>query len=320
MFGAAVALAFTAGMVATFNPCGFSLLPAYVSAFVAVDSPSERTERRIIRAISGAAVMAMSFVAVFAPVGLLVGTVADPLRRRLPWITIIAGTLLVVAGVAMAIGWKPSVALRMVALRSPGGRFATMAVYGATFALASLSCTIGPFLAVTAAILDRSLWEIVAAYVAYALGMGAMILAISLLVALARTKLVDRLRGLTRKASRVGGALMVVAGLYVIWYARWELAVLSGNLEMGGLVEIGESVRGSVIATITAIGPVRIAVATAIAVVVGLTAARQHVRVRPARRPSDGSGESDGRGTQLTQPGSRRLGPAGRPQVREGQQ
>ena len=37
MFNGPFALAITAGMVATVNPCGFALLPAYLAAFVGLE-------------------------------------------------------------------------------------------------------------------------------------------------------------------------------------------------------------------------------------------------------------------------------------------
>jgi len=36
-------LALTAGMVAAINPCGFSLLPAYIGSFVSATTPMDRS-------------------------------------------------------------------------------------------------------------------------------------------------------------------------------------------------------------------------------------------------------------------------------------
>ena len=41
VFSGPFALALTAGMAATVNPCGFALLPAYLSAFVGLDDGDE---------------------------------------------------------------------------------------------------------------------------------------------------------------------------------------------------------------------------------------------------------------------------------------
>ena len=40
---ARLALAFSAGMVATVNPCGFALLPAYLSYFLGLEEAELRT-------------------------------------------------------------------------------------------------------------------------------------------------------------------------------------------------------------------------------------------------------------------------------------
>ena len=69
MTNSTLALAFTAGMVATFNPCGFSLLPAYLGAFVAGDHVESSTERRLGRAAGVSAAVAIGFVVVFSSVG-----------------------------------------------------------------------------------------------------------------------------------------------------------------------------------------------------------------------------------------------------------
>jgi cytochrome c biogenesis protein CcdA len=49
------AYAFTLGMVATVNPCGFPMLPAYLSFFIgADDTASDRVGSRIPRALRAA--------------------------------------------------------------------------------------------------------------------------------------------------------------------------------------------------------------------------------------------------------------------------
>ena len=40
------AYAFTTGMLATVNPCGFAMLPAYLSYFLGIERPTSRSGRR----------------------------------------------------------------------------------------------------------------------------------------------------------------------------------------------------------------------------------------------------------------------------------
>ena len=292
MISGPIALAFTAGMVATFNPCGFSLLPAYIGAFVAGDHVHDRLDQRILRAVGVAAAVSVGFIVVFASVGLIIDSIAGEARRQLPWVTIVIGGLLVVAGLAMAVGWKPRLAIR-------GPRFSTgtnsprvMVGYGITYAVASLSCTIGPFLAVTGTALSRSTAEGLATYIAYALGMGIIILVLSVASALAHSTVANHMRRLSRIAPRIGGILMVAAGAYAIWYGRWELAVYDGNLDTDPVIETAEDIRLWFVETIQSVGSQRLALLAALAIgtVVALTRLRNQ---STAAAPPAASTDSD---------------------------
>ena len=274
MISSTIVLAFTAGMVATFNPCGFSLLPAYIGAFVTGDEVSERADRRVLRAIGVAAAVSTGFVLVFSTVGLIIDSIAGQAQQQLPWITIFIGAILVVIGFAMAAGWQPKLAIQGPQLSAESNRAAAMVGYGITYAVASLSCTIGPFLAVTGAALAQSPLEAAATYVAYALGMGVIILALSIASALAHTTIAHHMRQFSRHAPRVGGALMVLAGSYAIWYGRWELAVYDGDLGADPVVDRIENLRLWFVAEILRIGAGRLTLVIVIAIVATITVAR----------------------------------------------
>jgi len=284
MISAPVALAFTAGMVAAFNPCGFSLLPAYLGAFVAGDATDLRADQRIARAVGVAAAVSLGFVVVFATAGLVIDQLTSATRERLPWVTIVVGAALVVAGIAMLLGWKPSIAAPGPDLASGRRGIAAMTAYGATFAIASLSCTIGPFLAVTGVALTQSTTQGIATYVAYALGMGTIILAISVVAAIAHTTLIRTIRNLTRVVTRVGGALMIAAGGYAIWYGRWELAVYAGDLDGDPVIDTVEDLRIRIVETVQLLGAGRIALAVALSAGLAVATVRWN-RAAGGQRP-----------------------------------
>ena len=64
----------------------------------------------------------------------------------------------------------------------------------------------------------------VVTYITYAAGMGVVILTLSVSAALAHDSLVGSLRSLSRWAPRLAGLLLVVSGLYAIWYGRHRSA------------------------------------------------------------------------------------------------
>lgn len=272
MISPTLILALTAGMVGAINPCGFSLLPAYIGSFVAGDDADGPLDRRLARAVGSALSVTIGFVLVFVLLGVVLSSLADQVRGQLPWVTMVIGGALVLAGVAVLLGRRlpvPTFALRAASGRGP----AAMVSYGAVYALASLSCTIGPFLAITTAALGQSLAGGLLAYVAYGVGMGVIILAIAASAALARPRPVHRLRRLSRHAVRLGGLLMVISGSYAIWYARWELSVYRGNLGTDVVIETGERWRLNVIGFIENVGAVRLGaiVLAAVAVTIGIS-------------------------------------------------
>ncbi|MDQ3351426.1 MAG: cytochrome c biogenesis protein CcdA [Actinomycetota bacterium] len=280
MIGTPLLLALTAGMVGAINPCGFSLLPAYVGFFVAGDDGQSSLDRRVLRAVSSSVSVTLGFVAVFVTLGVLLGSFADAIQDKLPWVAIVIGVVLVLAGLATVAGQQipvPRLAFHAVKGR---GRVA-MISYGAVYAMASLSCTIGPFLAITTASLNRSLIGGLTTYVAYALGMGVVILAIAFAAALTRPQPVSRLRHLSRYASRLGGVLMVISGGYAVWYARWELSVYRGDLRSNSIVDVVERFRVSLVSWLETVGAMRMTV-----VVVGIVTIT--VLLARLRAPRDG--------------------------------
>jgi cytochrome c biogenesis protein CcdA len=233
MANTTVVLAVSAGMVAAANPCGFAMLPAYLSLLVAgQDSAAGRHAppprvHGVGRALVSTAAMTAGFVAVFGAFGLVLAPVAGWLQPRLPWLTLVLGGVLVLLG-----GWL--IAGRTLPGAGPGrtraprltGSPASMALFGVAYALASLSCTVAPFLAIVVSSLHAgSETEALVLFLAYAGGMGLVVGVTALAVALVRVSMLRRLRRAATIASRVGGILLMLAGAYVAYYGWYELRV-----------------------------------------------------------------------------------------------
>ena len=102
--------------------------------------------------------------------------------------------------------------------------------YGVSYAIASLSCTIGPFLAVTAAGLrSGSVLTGVAIYLAYVGGLTLVVGVLALAAATASSAVAERLRRILPFVNRISGALLVLVGLYVAYYGVYELRLFSAT-------------------------------------------------------------------------------------------
>jgi len=231
MLSGPFALALAAGMAATVNPCGFAMLPAYLAMFLGDDTAEGASGRSAVpRAFAVSAVLTVGFVAVFGLFGLIISPLAIQVEQYLPWATIVIGIALVGLGIALVAGRQLAVHLPKMARGGTDGGLRSMFLFGVSYAVASLSCTIGPFLAVTSTTLGgQSVASGVAVFVVYALGMGLVITALTVAVALAKAGLVARLRRVVPHVSRISGVLLVIAGGYVAWFGWFEIRTLAGG-------------------------------------------------------------------------------------------
>ncbi|HKP43106.1 cytochrome c biogenesis CcdA family protein [Mycobacterium sp.] len=224
-----VALAFGAGLVAALNPCGFAMLPAYLALVVRGERAGQLAA--VGRALAATAAMAAGFVAVFGSFGLLTVSAAATVQRYLPYITVAIGIALVALGVWLLIGREFIVSAPKPSARwAPTARLGSMFTYGLSYAVASLSCTIAPFLAVTGAGLrDGSVAGTVAIYLAYAAGFTVVVGALAVAAAITTSAVADRIRRIVPYVNRISGALLVAVGLYVGYYGLYEVRLFTAN-------------------------------------------------------------------------------------------
>lgn len=224
-------LAFGAGLVAALNPCGFALLPGYLALVVRGDAPRGPLPA-LGRALVATMVMSAGFVAVFGTFGLLTVAAANTVQRYLPYATLVIGVVLIVLGFWLLAGRRLGLllpdALSGRAGWAPTARLGSMAGYGVGYALASLSCTVGPFLAVTGATLESNApLHRVAVFAAYTAGFTLIVGVLAVATALAGTVVVDRLRRIVPYISRISGALLIIVGAYVAYYGWYEIQLFS---------------------------------------------------------------------------------------------
>ena len=219
-----LAYGFAAGLVAAVNPCGFAMLPAYLSFFLGLEGEKEqRGARTIARALGVSAVMTTGFVAVFALVGTILAQLFRSVAGQVGWLTMAIGLVLVGLGIALLAGKELNVRLPKLGKGGTSRELWSVFLFGVSYAVASLSCTITPFLAATATTFNqRGLLAGMIVFVAYGVGMGALIAIVTVAVALARDQMVRKFRQLVRFVNRASGALMVLAGLYVAYYGWYE--------------------------------------------------------------------------------------------------
>lgn len=275
--------ALAAGLVAALNPCGFAMLPSYLTLVVLGSGEQRSRSVAAVRAVLATAAMAVGFLAVFAAFGLIIAPLASQVRRYLPIVTIVIGAGLVALGVWMLSGREITVLLPKPRRGAPTSGLPSMFGYGLAYALASLSCTIGPFFAVTASTFRTgSMLQGVLAYLAYATGMTIVVGILAGGIALAGPGVAGRARELLPYVNRIGGGLVLLVGLYIGYYGIYETRLFFGTGDASDpVINAALSVQQTLAGWIEAIGPIPLAVGLAVLIAVAVGGHR----LRQARRP-----------------------------------
>jgi cytochrome c biogenesis protein CcdA len=238
---APLAIAFGAGMLATVNPCGFAMLPAYLAYFLSAEgSGGDKTGRATIaRSLTVGLAVSAGFIAIFSAVGLAVIHLSAQVYEWTPWATIVIGGVLVVLGLAMLRGYEPTISLPKL---NRGGRdttFSSMFLFGMSYAVASISCSLPLFTSTVVGTFRREdLLSSFAAFVAYALGMTLVLLALTVSMGMARQTLLHGLRKAMRYVTRVSGGLLLVVGAYLVHYGWYERRLQDGSTRGSKVVDL----------------------------------------------------------------------------------
>lgn len=223
--------AFTAGALATLNPCGFAMLPAVLGRFLARGQGGARA------GLGLGLLLSLGALTAFGVMGLLLTLVGTALSRYLRYVNLLLGLFLLTLGALTLAGRGVGLG---VDLRAPEGRgWGEFYLFGLFYGLASLGCTLPVFLAVAGVALSRGPLEGLLALSAYGLGMGAVLMGASLLVGLGKVELVKGLRRAGVYLESLGAGLLLVAGGYLLAY--W-LTFLLGNPALARALGLGAGV------------------------------------------------------------------------------
>ena len=217
---------FGAGMVSTVNPCGFSMLPAYLSIYLGEQddgTASGHIIRRGGKALLIGAAVTMGFTVLFSIFGVILWAGGYILMQYLPWIGLLIGAVLACLGLFLLAGKSVHTALpaRLAnMIGSPDSQgIKTYFIFGIGYGLASLGCTLPIFLVVVgSAIKSQGFSSGIFQFFSYALGMGSVLTSLALSLAVFKGGLATFFRRVMPYMGRVAGALLLVSGTYQIYY------------------------------------------------------------------------------------------------------
>src|SRR5207253_7835932 len=130
-------------------------------------------------------------------------------------ISVVIGGLLVLLGVALLVGLDVVVRLPRLDRGGRSGGFSSMALFGVSYAVASIGCELPLFLAAMSGAFGKSFASGVVYFAVFGVGFGAIMVTLTIALAGAQQSIVHRVRRVLPYVNRIAGALLVVAGAYV---------------------------------------------------------------------------------------------------------
>lgn len=218
--------AFSAGMVSSVNPCGFAMLPAYLGLYLGGsvgEDDSAGLASRLERAVLVGGTVTAGFVVLFAVVAVPIGLGARGIVGMFPWVGLTIGVLLAVVGAYLLGGGNlyNNLALR---LSSKMGNARTNSVrgyftFGLGYGMASLSCTLPIFLAVIGGTFTADSFLVsLLQFLLYGLGMGSVILVLTLGMAVFKGAMVGGLRKMLPYFGTITALMLLVSGAFIVYY------------------------------------------------------------------------------------------------------
>jgi len=206
-----LAFIFTAGALALFSPCGFPMLPGYISYYMGAKVSMEK-------ALAGAVACTLGLLTVFSAIGVVVSTLGRFISQYIPLLELAAGLVVVSMGISMIVEIRFPTFFTISTAPTQRGLIGVF-LYGVAYGLATLGCSAPIFFSILfyAVAAGRSLYGIIT-FVVYAIGMGLPITITTILIAKAKKFLLKRMMNMLPWLQKIGGLVLITIGAYLIYY------------------------------------------------------------------------------------------------------
>jgi len=231
-------LAFLAGLSAFFSPCAFPLLPGYMTYYIVrkEEGPTDR-KSMLRKALLGGIAAALGILLVYLIIGIPAAAAGETVKGSVGLLAPIVAAIILVMGIIMMTNYdlpfyrvtalfNPVVdgarnAFYKVTKKEPGaqkGYYSGLLAYGAGYGAASLGCHAPIFITVLlAGLAAGGFASALLAFILYAIGMGLLMVVVTVLVGMAKTELVKKLQHLMPIIKKVSGLVLVLVGVVLLY-------------------------------------------------------------------------------------------------------
>jgi cytochrome c-type biogenesis protein len=207
------------GIMSFFAPCAFPLLPGYISYYLG-RYEGGTTLRGSLKA---GIVAATGINGLFAMIGAAVALGASAVRSYLDYLKPGVGVVIVLLGLAMVLGKTEfftkfeTFFASYSAKLSRRSQHSGLLLYGVGYGLAVMGCQVPVFIwLVLEGLTAGGPVQAILVFLSFSIGMGCMMVAVSLLAGTAKRAILDRLKALMPYINRACGLILILVGLYFL--------------------------------------------------------------------------------------------------------
>ena len=242
-----------AGVMVFFSPCSFPMLPGYMSFYLA--NKKQRTgkfdEQTAKKALPDGLATAAGLMGILLLIGILLIPFVNIIGGFIPVLELVVGFLILSMGTVMVMEYDSGKIVRpfknlMSAISSSqpmimvkngiergikaitgkefsfsdnaDGTRTGLFWYGVAYGSAATGCVAPVVVGLLTASIGRGILTGLFVFLIFAATAGALMVAFTMMVAASESTIVDKLKASTRQIEMVGGTVMIIVGLYLMYY------------------------------------------------------------------------------------------------------
>ena len=243
------AIAGIAGLTTFFSPCAFPMFPGYMGLYLGLNAPAPVASARAPGSYSGAArraalagsATALGMLVVFLALGVALILAASAISKYVPDLQAVVGVVLIGLGALLLTNlqyWRIIAPVQRLGAwirgkgaatadappPSPGeGLYLKLFGYGVGYAAAAAGCVAPAIFSAIFAGLALGLVGGLLTVVIYSLTAAILMIVVTVLLAVASRRFVNRLKAATPLIKKVSAAALIVVGAYLLYfyYTAW---------------------------------------------------------------------------------------------------
>ena len=242
-----------AGVMVFFSPCSFPMLPGYMSFYLA--NKKQRTgkfdEKTARETLPDGLATAAGLMGILLLIGILLIPFVNIIGGFIPVLELVVGFLILSMGTVMVMEYDSGKIVRpfknlMSAISSSqpmilvkngiergiraitgkefsfsdnaDGTRTGLFWYGVAYGSAATGCVAPVIVGLLSASIGRGIFTGLFVFLIFAATAGALMVAFTMMVAASESTIVDKLKASTRQIEMAGGTVMIIVGLYLMYY------------------------------------------------------------------------------------------------------